>query len=103
MKQFLIKYRLANGASEQWHQDIAGFIAALNADPDLNGKVAYRCLKSRDGVDYYHLASAEDDRAISTLQSREFFKRYTERTKAVSGGTVEVLPLTLIAETKLRG
>jgi hypothetical protein len=100
MKQFLIKYRLTNGTQEQWHQDIAGFIAGLEADPALKGKISYRCMKSRDGVDYYHLASAVDDQAIKALQEREFFKRYTEQTKLVAGGEVEVLPLEVIAETK---
>src|SRR5882762_2269988 len=101
MKHFLIKYRLTNGAKEQWHQDIAAFIAALQSDPALKGKISYRCMKSREGLDYYHLASAADDQAIKTLQAQDFFKRYTERTKLVAGGEVEVLPLDIIAETKV--
>jgi hypothetical protein len=99
MKYFLIKYRLKNGAAERWHQDIARFIAALDADPDLSGKVSYRCMKGRDGSDYYHLAAAADEQAIKALQSREFFSRYTEQTKLAAGGEVEVLPLEIVAET----
>ena len=99
MKHFLIKYRLVNGAKEQWHQDIAAFISALQADPALRGKISYRCMKRREGDDYYHLASAADDQAIKALQERDFFKRYTERTKQVAGGEVEVLPLDIVAET----
>jgi hypothetical protein len=101
MKHFLIKYRLTNGAQEQWHQDIAAFISALQSDPALKGKISYRCMKSREGLDYYHLASAVDDQAIKALQAQDFFKRYTERTKLVAGGEVEVLPLDIIAETKV--
>jgi len=100
MKQFLIKYRFTNGAKEQWHRDISDFIAALEGDADLKGRIAYRCMKGRDGPDYYHFASAADDQAIKSLQEREFFKRYTDKTKSVSGGTVEVVPLEIIAETK---
>jgi hypothetical protein len=33
------------------------------------------------------------------LQERAFFKHYTEATRAVSGGTLEVLPLETVAET----
>ncbi len=29
MKHFLIKYRRENGSEDEWHQDIARFIAAL--------------------------------------------------------------------------
>ena len=99
MKHFLIKYRLKNAAAEAWHHDIIAFIAALQGDGLLNGNISYRCMKIRDGVDYYHLASAVDDRAIKALQTRDFFKHYTERTKLVAGGEVEVLPLEVIAET----
>jgi hypothetical protein len=102
MKHFMIKYRFTNGTKEQWHADIARFIADLDNDPVLSGKISYRCMKGRDGADYYHLAGAADEHAIRALQEREFFKRYTEQTKLVAGGAVEVLPLELIAETKLR-
>jgi len=101
MKHFLVKYRFTKGTKEAWHQEIAKFIAALDGDPALKGKISYRCMKGKD-ADYYHLASAADDQAIKTLQERDFFKRYTEATKAVSGGGVEVLPLEIIAETKHR-
>jgi hypothetical protein len=102
MKHFLIKYRLKDGPEEQWHQDIARFIAALDDDPALSGKISYRCMKARGGSDYYHLAAAADEQAIKALQSREFFSRYTEQTKRAAGGEVEVLPLEIIAETKHR-
>ena len=99
MKHFLIKYRFKSGTKEEWHRDIAAFISALDTDPGLKGRISYRCMKGREGVDYYHLASAADDQAIKALQERDFFKRYTERTKLVAGGEVEVLPLDIIAET----
>jgi hypothetical protein len=102
MKYFLIKYRLQNGSQDAWHHDIAEFISALDGDLALQGKISYRCMKSRDGSDYYHLAAAADDQAIKALQAREFFSRYTEKTKLVAGGAVEVLPLEIIAETKQR-
>jgi hypothetical protein len=99
MKQFLIKYRLKSGSEERWHQDIVRFISALDNDPALRGKISYRCMKSRGGSDYYHLATAADDDAIKLLQAREFFLRYTEETKCAAGGEVEVLPLEIVAET----
>src|SRR6185295_4119994 len=102
MKYFMIKYRFQNGTEEAWHQEIARFIAALDGDPALKGNISYRCMKSRDGSDYYHLAGAVDEQAIKALQQSEFFPRYTEKTKSVAGGAVEVLPLEMIAETKFR-
>jgi hypothetical protein len=99
MKQFLIKYRRTNGSPDDWHREIATFIAGIDADPALAGKVGYRCMKARDGEDYFHIATVHDDSGRVALQERAFFKHYTEATRTVSGGTVEVLPLETIAET----
>jgi hypothetical protein len=103
MKHFLIRYQFKNGSKEEWHQDIARFISALENDPTLNSKISYRCMMGREGSDYYHLASAEDDQAVKELGERDYFTRYTEKSDSVSGGGVEVLPLEVIAQTKRRG
>ena len=102
MKHFLIKYRLTNGTKEEWHQEIAGFISALDNDPELKGQIFYRCMKDKEDSNYYHLAAAADDQAIKTLQQRDFFKHYTEKTKLIAGGDVVVSPLEIIAETIYR-
>ena len=100
MKYSLIKYRFQNGSQEAWHRVIAEFIAALDSDPALQGKITYRCMKSRNGPEYFHLAAAADDQAIKTLQERPFFARYKEKTRLAGGGSVDVLPLEIVAETK---
>jgi hypothetical protein len=103
MKHFLIKYRFGNGSEEDWHREIKRFIAAIESDPALNGRISYRCLKANNGSgDCYHLAAAEDDEAAKALQERDFFKRYTGESKRVSGGSLEVVPLAIIAETAFR-
>ena len=99
MKQFLIKYRHQNGSKEDWHKEIAKFIANIDADPAIKGKVGYRCLKSRDGTDYFHIATVFDDSGQAALQTRDWFKTYQGTTRSVSGGTVEVVPLETVAET----
>ena len=99
MKQFLIRYTLTNGTPDAWHDEIAKFISALNNDPDLKGQIGYRVMKTKDDWDYYHIASPAEDAAVKTLQGRDFFKLYNERTRAVAGGEVVVSPLELIAET----
>ena len=101
MKHFMIKYQFANGTTEEWHREIDRFISALNGDPELKGKISYRCMKNRDDSSYTHLAAAVDEQAIKTLQAREFFKHYTEKTRQVAGGEVVVTAMELIAETAL--
>jgi hypothetical protein len=102
MKHFMIKYQFANGTPEAWHREIEIFISALDTDPDLKGKITYRVMKNRDDSSYYHLAAAADEQAIKMLQSRDFFKHYTEKTRQVAGGEVVVTPIELIAETSRR-
>src|SRR5271167_1293647 len=99
MKHFMIKYRFANGTPEQWHLEISRFIAALDSDPELKGRISYRVMKNRDDSSYFHLAAAADEAAVKALQSRDFFKAYTEKTRQVAGGEVTVTPIELIAET----
>ena len=99
MKHFMIKYQFTNGTTEEWHREIGRFIAALDNDPELRGKIIYRCMKNRDDSSYFHLASAADDVAVKTLQSRDFFRHYTEKTRQAAGGDVVVAPMELIAET----
>ena len=99
MKHFLIKYSLKNGTREAWHAQLQKFVSWLDSEPDLKGKISYRCMTEREGIGYYHLASASDDAAIRALQSKEVFKRYTEATKLTAGREVEVVPLELVAGT----
>ena len=65
MKNFLIKYRFSSGSANARHQLIAQFIAALDSDPELKGKISYRCMREKGGSGYYHLAAASDKDAIS--------------------------------------
>jgi hypothetical protein len=99
MKHFLIKYRFQTGSQADWHKDISAFIAAIDSNPALKGRIGYRCFKVRDSADYYHLASPKDDQVPKDLQARDFFSSYTAKTRLVSNGGVEVLPLEVIAET----
>jgi len=69
MKQFLVKYRHTTGTVEDWHREIASFIASLDGDPALKGKIGYRCMKGRDGADYYHLATVFDEGRGSPCRS----------------------------------
>ena len=102
MKYFMIKYRRSSGHEADWHRHIADFIARLDSDPAVKGKISYRCLKRRDGTDYFHIAGAVDDQAIKALQQSAFFRSYNEETRKVAAGEVEVIPLEVIAETAFR-
>jgi hypothetical protein len=46
MKHSMIKYQFANGTPEEWHREITGFIAALDSDPELKGRISYRVMRT---------------------------------------------------------
>jgi len=100
MKYFMIKYEFKNSTAADWQREIATFIAALNGDEELKGRISYRVMKNRDDSTYFHLAAATDDQAVKTLQSRDFFEHYTEQTRRVAdGGKVTVTAIELIGQT----
>jgi hypothetical protein len=99
VKQFLITYRVKDGLEDRRRQEIAAFIAAIDADPELRGRVSYLCMKRSSGPEYYHIATVTDDAAVGLLQSRPFFSRYTAETELAADGEVEVSPLEVIAQT----
>jgi hypothetical protein len=98
----MITYEFKTGTPEAWHEEIARFIAALENDPVVKGRISYRCMKAKQGTRYYHLAATADDDAAKALQANNDFAHYTEETKRVSGGTVQVVPLEIVAETAFR-
>jgi hypothetical protein len=102
MKHFLIKYRFTNGSEEEWRGEIARFITALEQDPTLSGRIAYRAMKTKAGPDYYHVAAVVDEETATALGERDFFLQYTQKLDMLSGGTVEVSPLEILAETAFR-
>jgi hypothetical protein len=95
----MIRYEFKTGTRDAWHAEIARFIKAINDDPELKGRISYRCMKNRDDGHYCHLAGVADDAAQKTLQSRDFFKHYTEMTRKVAGGEVTVTPIEMIDAT----
>lgn len=101
MKRFLISYdfRLPPGEESAWHRDVATFIGELARDPEIGGRIRYRCMKAKNGQSYFHLAEPADDGAVPVLQSRDYFKRYTEATKRAGGGEVHVTELETIGDT----
>lgn len=99
MKHFMIRYQFKTGTTDDWHREVSRFVKAIDGDPELKGRIGYRVLKNRDDNSYFHLASATDDAAQKTLQSRDFFKHYQEMTRQVAGGEVTVTPIEMIDAT----
>ena len=99
MKHFMINYEFRNGTRDEWHREIGRFIRAIEADPELKGRIGYRVLKNRDDNSYFHLASVAEEDAQKKMQSRDFGKHYSAMTRQVSGGEVTATPIETIDAT----
>jgi hypothetical protein len=103
MPQSIITYTFTTGARDDWHRQIAALVAAMNTDPDLKGRIAYRVLKERNGDRYWHIASAVDDAALKALQDKDYFRRYQAANRRIGGNSHQVVGTETIAETDFRG
>ena len=83
MKHFLIKYRFKDGSPEAWRGEIERFIAAVEADTTLNGRIAYRCMKADNGSgEYYHLAATTGRRSVEGAAAARFLQAVHGRDQA---------------------
>ena len=105
MKQFLIRYRRGGTDAETWHRDVAAFIAALDGDAELSGKISRIAACASPTATIICISPRRQTRPPSRrCNPRDYFKRYNERTRQVAAdGKVEVLKLDVVAETKNRG
>jgi hypothetical protein len=100
---FLIKYRFSNGSQEDWHREIKRFIAAIEDDPALNGRISYRYMKANNGAgDCYHLAGADDDEAAKALQEASSSSAAPANRNGSRAGRLKCVVLAMIAETAFR-
>jgi len=86
MKQFLIKYQLKVGTEEQRRDEMVAFIAAMNGDPAVKGRISYRCMKVPGKPDYWHIVTAEDDASIVAMGGSGIESQPTRATEAAVRG-----------------
>jgi hypothetical protein len=102
MNTSLISYTFKAADRDAWHREVAQFIGHLDSDPDLKGRIAYRCMKEKNGDRYFHVATPLDADAGKVLQGKDFFRAYQQATRNAGGGAVDVAGLETIAETAAR-
>ena len=90
------------GPSEEWEREVNAFIAAIDGDPSLRGRISYRCFKEKDGVSFYHAAAAVDDAAVADLKEKPFFKPYSTKLRAVAKSGPEFTQMQLVGGTKIQ-
>ena len=98
MEGISIRYRY-DGDEATWRAAVDGFIEAVNADPDIRGKFSYAVSVAADGVTRLHVGKWDSGATLETLQSRDYFKTFSQSVKGFAGDTLEPVRTSLYRET----
>ena len=93
-----IRYEFS-GDEDKWEAAIRGFIAAIDADPEVSGRFTYRVNKAKEGNMRVHWGSWDRPETVATLQSRDYFKSFAAELQAMAGESLSAVPLTEWAQT----
>lgn len=88
-----------DGDEKAWEQAVAEFIAAVDADREVAGKFGYRVSKARQGGQRIHWGWWDEPATVETLQSRDYFRTFSQRVKRFAGDSLQTLPMTGHAAT----
>ena len=88
-----------DGEEAAWEQATSNFIAAIDQDPELAGRLHYRVNRAREGGRRVHWGWWDDPEIVPILQSRDYFKEFTARVREMAGRTLTTIPLTRRGQT----
>jgi hypothetical protein len=94
----LIQYDY-DGDEGSWMAAVEEFVGAVDADPALRGKFAYRFNIAADGVGRVHVGRWDGEETLAHLQSQDFFKRFAAKVGEFAGGAQNATRLRLAAGT----
>lgn len=88
MRSITIRYEYS-GSEESWRSVVGDFIAALDADAEIAGKFTYQVSVADKAR--VHWGRWDSQETLKTMQSRPYFKTFSEGLKGLLGGQPEAL------------
>ena len=98
MEGIIVRYRY-DGDEAIWRSTIDAFIDAINADEAVKGRFKYFVTIAKDGVGRTHVGRWDSDEVLNTVQSREYFKQFSEAVQGYAGDTLEPGRMSVVAST----
>ncbi len=99
MRCITINYRY-DGPEDEWRRAIDDFIAALDGDAEVAGRFNYQVATADDGVSRVHWGRWDSAETLKTMQSREYFRVFSERVRDFAGGPPQTLGAEVVLKTK---
>lgn len=98
MYGILIQYQY-RGDETEWRAAIDAFIAAVNADIDLDGQFSYAVDTGADGVSRIHVGRWPDPETHALLQSRDYFKTFAPMVRKFGGDSLVAMQFENVCTT----
>ena len=87
------------GDEAAWERTTSRFIAAIDKDKELAGRLHYRVNRAKEGSRRVHWGWWESPDIVPILQSRDYFKEFTARVREMGGDSLTTIPLTRHGQT----
>ena len=98
MDGIVIRYSY-DGDEAEWQRVIDGFLAAIAADADVQGRFRYVVTVRNDGVSRTHIGRWDSEETLTTLQGRDYFATFSEAIQGFAGDTLEAIRCRVYGET----
>ena len=98
MRGIVIRYRYS-GDEAAWQTAMNNFINAINSDAAVVGRFRYTATVSADGIGRTHVGRWDTEETLKEVQSREYFKRFSEAVQDFAGTSLESSRMTVAATT----
>ncbi len=98
MDGIVIRYAY-DGDEAAWQRVIDGFLAAIAADPQVQGRFRYVVTVGTDGVARTHIGRWDSEETLQTLQGRDYFATFSAAVQGFAGDTLEATRMHVYGET----
>ena len=98
MRTITIWYKY-HGPEENWRKVVGDFIAAIDGDPEIAGKLTYQVTIADDGETRIHWGRWDSQETLRVMQSRDYFKAFAQRVKEFAGGQPNSMSSDVVLKT----
>ncbi len=98
MDGIVIRYAY-DGDEATWRRTVDAFLAAIAADPEVQGRFRYVVTIASDGVSRTHIGRWDSEETLKTLQGRDYFSTFSEAIKGFAGDTLQATRMRVYGET----
>ena len=98
MQGIIVRYRY-DGDESAWQSVVDQFVSAIANDQAVKGRFHYTVTAAADGITRTHMGRWDSDETLKTVQSRDYFKAFTDATQGLAGDSLVSARMRVAAST----